>query len=88
MKENMVKYKICCSGKLSAVGKLIYCYLIDITDENQECSVAIWKIARQLGLTERTVSGNLHRLEELGYIKIIPQYHVDGGRTVNKYILQ
>jgi len=84
----MVKYKICKMMELTAASKLIYCYLLDITNENQECSISIGKIGKQLGLSKRAVSCNLHRLEEYGYLHIIPQKNVDGGRSVNNYVLR
>lgn len=86
--NKIAKYKLCGEVTTSISGKLLYLILMDITDENNTVSIPQRRISEVLGISKGTVSRNLQKLHDDGYINIIPQYHSDGGRAANKYILK
>lgn len=88
MKDTMLKYKAIGSLAVPPNGKLIYSLLTDNADENGELQISIKEIARSLGISRKAASNNLHYLEKSGFIRTIPQYHSDGGRAANKYIVR
>lgn len=86
--NKIAKYKLCGEVTTSISGKLLYLILMDITDENNAVSIPQRRISEVLGISKGTVSRNLRKLRDGGYINVIPQYHSDGGRAANKYILK
>ncbi len=86
--NKIAKYKLCGEVTTSISGKLLYLILMDITDENNTVSIPQRRISEVLDISKGTVSRNLRKLRDGGYINIIPQYHGDGGRAANKYILK
>ena len=86
--NKIAKYKLCGEVTTSISGKLLYLILMDITDENNAVSIPQHRISKVLGISKGTVSRNLRKLRDGGYINVIPQYHSDGGRAANKYILK
>jgi DNA-binding MarR family transcriptional regulator len=68
-------------------GKLLYLLLIDITDAEGEITIPQRHISEALGISRRTASKNLRRLQKRGYIEIVPTFHEDGGRAANRYIV-
>ncbi len=73
-------------GKLKAnsTGKLVY-VLLEILTQYRYKQIPISELAKKLGVTRGTISKNLHRLEEKGYIKIYPFFDADGTRKANVY---
>jgi len=69
-------------------GRLLYLILMDITDTNGTVIIPQRRISDAIGITKGTVSRNLRRLCNDGYISIVPQYHSDGGRAANKYVIK
>lgn len=88
VKDTMLKYKVIGSLAVPPNGKLIYSLLTDNADENGELQISIKEIGRSIGISRRAVSNNLHCLGKSGFIRAIPQYHPDGGRAANKYIVR
>lgn len=86
--NKMARYKLCGEVNTSISGKLLYLILIDVTDENNAVSIPQRRISEVLGISKGTVSRNLRKLRDGGYINVVPQYHSDGGRAANKYILK
>jgi len=86
--NKMARYKLCGEVNTSISGKLLFLILMDITDENNAVSIPQRRISEVLGISKVTVSRNLRKLRDGGYINVIPQYHSDGGRAANKYILK
>jgi DNA-binding MarR family transcriptional regulator len=83
------KFKLCGTLKTTITGKLVYLVLIELADANGEAIVPQRKISSALGIAKKTVSRNLLRLRDGGYISIQAQYHSDdGGRAANKYIIR
>ena len=80
------KYKLCGGVAANMTCKLLYLMLNELADANGETTVPQRKISEALRVSKGTVSRNLLRLRDKGYISIYPQYRSeDGGRTANKY---
>ncbi len=86
--NKLAKYKPCGEINTSISGKLLYLILTDITDENNAVSIPQRRISESLRIAKSTVSRNLRKLQDAGYIEIVPQYNDYGGRAPNKYILK
>jgi len=86
--KRLNKYKICGEVDATATGKLLYLILDELANKNGEIAIPQRKISDALRISKGTVSRNLRRLRDGGYIDIHPQYHSDGGRAANKYIVR
>ena len=69
-------------------GKLLYLILLDIIDDRNEIMIPQRRISETLGISKGTVSRNFRKLCHCGYIDILPQFHDDGGRAANKYVVR
>lgn len=85
--NDTVKYKLCAGLKTPPSAKLIYCYLLDVS-ENGGVILPVKKIARAVGLSRSAAGRSLHRLRRLDMLTITPRYNEDGGRTANKYTVR
>jgi len=88
LNDTRLKYKAIGALNVPANGKLIYSLLLDSVDEKNELQISMKEISKNLRIGMKAVSKTLHVLEKTGTIIVIPQYHSDGGRTVNKYIVR
>ena len=88
MADKMAKYRFCGNIGTTVSGKLMYLILTDICNKNGEIIIPQRKISETLGISKGTVSRNLRLLRDFGYIDVLPQYHSDGGRAANKYIVR
>ena len=86
--NKLFKFKICGEVDTTITGKLLYLVLSDLSDKNGEIIIAQRKISSALNISQATVSRNLRRLCDSGYINIRSRYNSDGGRSVNKYIIR
>lgn len=86
--SNMAKFGHLRTLDTSVSGRLLYLVLMEITDENGAVAIPQRRISRALGISKGTVSRNFRKLHRDGYIDIIPQYHEDGGRAANKYVIK
>jgi len=87
--NKLSKYKICGEIDATTTGKLLYLVLDDLANKNGEIVIPQRKISDALHLSKGTVSRNLRRLHDGGYIDIQAQYRSDdGGRAANKYIVR
>jgi len=82
------KYKLCGDMDTTVTGKLLYLILNELANRKGEIIIPQRKISDALHISKGTVSRNLHRLEKIGAISIMPTYHNDGGRAANKYIVK
>jgi DNA-binding MarR family transcriptional regulator len=83
------KFKVCGEVKAGITGKLLYLILDELADESGETVIPQRKISDALQIAKSTVSRNLRKLKEGGYIEVVPQYRTDdGSRASNKYILK
>lgn len=83
--NKLSKFKICGSVDAPVTGKLLYLILLEISNRNGEIAIPQRKISEALHISKSTVSRNLRKLRDSGYIDTFPQYHSDGGRAANKY---
>jgi len=83
--KKLSKYKLCGEVDTTVTGKLLYLILDELANKNGEIIIPQRKISDALHISKGTVSRNLRRLRDGGYISIHPQYHSDGGRAANKY---
>ena len=86
--KRLSKYKLCGEIDTTVIGKLLYLILNELTDDNGEITIPQRRISDTLQISKGTVSRNLRRLRDVGYIDIYPTYHYDGGRAANKYIVK
>jgi DNA-binding MarR family transcriptional regulator len=86
--NNMAKYQHLRTLDTTVSGRLLYLILIDITYTNGAVVIPQRRISDAIGLSKGTVSRNLRRLRDDGYISVVPQHHDDGGRAANKYIIK
>ena len=87
--NKLSKYKTCGDVDSTVTGKLLYLILDELANKNGEVIIPQRKISDALHISKGTVSRNLHRLRDGGYIDIQPQYRSDdGGRAANKYIVK
>jgi DNA-binding MarR family transcriptional regulator len=86
--DKLSKFRLCGEVEGAATGKLLYLVLNGLANRNGEIVIPQRKLGGALGLSKSAVSRNLRRLEQSGAIRIAAQYHSDGGRAANKYILR
>lgn len=86
MKDTM-KYKLCAGMKTPPSAKLIYCYLLDVS-ENGCVILPVKRIAKAVGLSRSAARRSLHRLNTLDMLTVTPRYSEDGGRLANKYTVR
>lgn len=83
--NKLAKFKLCGNVDAPVTAKLLYLILLEISNRNGEIVIPQRKISDALGVSKGTVSRNLRKLRDGGYIDTLPQYHCDGGRAANKY---
>ena len=81
------KYRIAGQINTTISGKSLYILLLDTVGHKNAVQLSQRRIAEALGISKGTVSKNLHRLKRSGYIEILPQYHDDGGRAANQFVV-
>jgi len=86
--NKLFKFKLCGEVDATVTGKLLYLILNELANKNGEVIIPQRKISDALHISKGTVSRNLRRLQDVGYIDVHPQYHSDGGRAANKYIVK
>ena len=87
--NKLSKYKLCGDVDATITGKLLYLILNELANKNGEIIIPQRKISDALHISKGTVSRNLRRLQDGGYIDIQAQYRSDdGGRAANKYVIK
>ena len=86
--KKLSKYKICGEINTTITGKLLYLVLDDLANRDGEITIAQRKISGALGISQSTVSNNLRRLRDNGYINIHSRFNSDGGRSTNSYVIR
>ena len=87
--KKLHKYKICGDLDTTVTGKLLYVILGELANKSGEIIIPQRKISDALHISKSTVSRNLRRLRDGGYIDIQEQYRSDdGGRAANKYVIK
>ncbi len=85
--NDLTRYKLCAGLPVPAGAKLIYCYLLDVSDR-RGIAISVRKLGKSVGLSRSATRKNLHRLECLNMLDISPRYSDDGGRLSNQYKLK
>ena len=84
--NKLTKYQICGEVNTTITGKMLYLLLYELSDPNGEVIIPQRRISDALRISKATVSRNLRRLRDGGYIRIYARYHTEGGgRAANKY---
>ena len=83
--NKLTKFKLCGEVDTPVTGKLLYLILYELADPNGEVIIPQRRISDALSISKATVSRNLRRLRDSGYITIYSRYHNEGGRAANKY---
>jgi DNA-binding MarR family transcriptional regulator len=83
--SKLSKYKLCGNLDVAVTAKMLYLILLEITDEDNKVIIPQRRVSETLGISKGTVSRNLRKLRDRGYIEISPQFHSDGGRAANQY---
>jgi DNA-binding MarR family transcriptional regulator len=87
--NDLIRYRLCAELSVPPAAKLLYCYLLDISGGRHHSAVlSVKKLAKDMGFSRSAASRNLHRLEKLNMIGIVPRYTEDGGRLSNQYVLK
>jgi hypothetical protein len=86
--NDLTRYRLCAWMKTTSSAKLLYCYLLDVTDDRNSINISVKSIAKTVGLSRSAVGCNMHRLQRLNMLSILLQYSEDGGRLSNKYALK
>ena len=81
------KYRLAGQIDTTISGKLLYIMLLDTVGHRNAVQLSQRRIAETLGISKGTVSRNFHRLKQSGYIEILPQYHDDGSRAANQFVV-
>jgi predicted ArsR family transcriptional regulator len=85
--NDLTRYKLTAVLPVPAGAKLIYCYLLDVSD-GRGIAISVRKLGKNVGLSRSAARKNLHRLERLDMLDIAPRYSEDGGRLSNQYKLE
>lgn len=75
------------SSSLPGRAKTIMFYLVTRSNRELTCFPSISTIARETGLSERTVQRALKELCAEGYISRRPRFRKNGGQSSNLYVL-
>lgn len=87
MTNDMLKHKICGRVKGTVSSRYLLAMLIDLCDDKGGFIMSAKRLHRLTGLSAGTVRKNMRRLEQKGYVKIVPRTTCDGGRASNQYVL-
>ena len=74
-------------SSLPSRAKTVMFYLVNRSNKELTCFPAIPTIAREIGLSERTVQRALKELVEEGFVEKSSRYRENGGQSSNLYRL-
>ena len=74
-------------SSLPSRAKTVMFYLVNRSNKELTCFPAVPTIARETGLSERTVQRALKKLVEEGFVEKISRYRENGGQSSNLYKL-
>ena len=87
--NDLTRYKLCVGLQMPSSAKLIYCYLLDTSDNScHSLIISIKQLGKSIGLSRSATRNNLHRLKQMDMIDISPRFTEDGGRLSNRYTLK
>jgi response regulator of citrate/malate metabolism len=85
--NDLTRYKLTAGLPVPAGAKLIYCYLLDVSDR-RGIAISVRQLGKSIGLSRSATRKNLHRLKHMDMLDITPRYSEDGGRLSNRYRLK
>ena len=84
----MVTRKVIEDETLKASDKSLYAALCMYADnDTAECFPSRETLWKKAGISDKTFRNSLEKLEERGYIKVVPRHSEDGRRLSNLYVL-
>jgi DNA-binding Lrp family transcriptional regulator len=86
--KKLSNFAPCGEVDTTITGKLLYLMLEELSDPCGTIVIPHRKISDTLRISKGTVSRNLRRLRDGGYIEIYARYHAEGGRAANKYVVK
>lgn len=86
--KSLDKYRLCGGMDVPPSAKLLFLMLLELGGPKGKVTVPHCQLAATMGLARGTVSVNLRRLQQAGYIKIRAKHSKYGGRRPNQYILR
>lgn len=75
------------ASNLPSRAKTVMFYLVNRSNKELSCFPAVPTIAKETGLSERTVQRALKELCEEGYVEKTPRYRENGGQSSNLFKL-
>jgi len=73
---------------LNSTDLVVYTFIASkVNNTSMDCTLSANYISASIGVSKRTVSRSLIKLEEENYIKHTKQFREDGGRKANLYTL-
>jgi response regulator of citrate/malate metabolism len=85
--NDLTRYRLIAGLPVPAGAKLIYCYLLDVSD-GSGVAISIRRLGKSVGLSRSATRKSLHRLKRMDMLDIAPRYSEDGGRLSNQYRLK
>ena len=85
--KDITKYRLCGLMYAGSTSKLIYLLLLDIAGMDHKVIITQKRISEMLGVSKKTVTKNLQKLRDEGYIDIYPKYNEYYGRIANEYVI-
>lgn len=85
--SDKLKHKICGQVQGPISCKYLLSMLYDLSGVKGEFVMSARNIHRLTGFSTTTVLRAMHRLERLGYIKVVHRKNEDGGCASNMYTL-
>ena len=85
--NDLTRYKLTAGLPVPSAAKLIYCYLLDVSDR-RGIAISVRQLGKSIGLSRSATRKNLHRLKHMDMLDISPRYSEDGGRLSNQYKLK
>ena len=85
--NKFTKYRLAGELETTISGKLLYLMLLDTADAKGKIAFSGRCVSEALGISQATVRRNFRRLQNGGYIDIVPRYHADGGCAANQLVI-
>lgn len=85
--SDKMKHTICGQVQGPISSKYLLSLLYDLCNDKGEFTMSAKNIHRLTGFSTTTILRALHRLQRLGYLKIVHRTNEDGGQASNQYIL-
>lgn len=75
------------NSSLSNKARIVYVFLKDHSDRNNQCFHSIRSIAAGLGISYKTVQRAIKELKEEQWVVVEPRHRINGGQSSNLYTI-